>query len=248
MENKPTKLDKLEVFLTDGASKADDLADLKELGVNIDNLLARVEDVVQYRQLIIESEAASFSTDGARELRSFLVAFVAKYRHSTNEDDQIAVGSAIRKYIATIPVEELASVLDLLGNKPVLIDVELEVVKMVVRKLTARPLENTDAMSDLSIRLYEIADAYLNGQFIERKKFGTVALNCVIAIILLGHQFSNEIQQRIVALESIWFKDAVRRRCRAICDELLTRIQQKAVTDTIIRLTNFESQIYESKG
>ena len=49
MNDNRLKLNGLEAFLadTEGESKADDLADLKKLGVNIDDFLARVEATVE---------------------------------------------------------------------------------------------------------------------------------------------------------------------------------------------------------
>ena len=75
--------------------------------------------------------------------------FIEEYRESDDPADLVAVGSAIRNYVATAPVgdalEAAASLLKEQGELEIPIELEVEVTKMLVRKLTANPPAKRDS-------------------------------------------------------------------------------------------------------
>ena len=90
-------------------------------------------------ELILNAEMLrSLDANQADELKSSLISFVRRQKNSADRRTRVVVASAVRKYIALIDQRELGSVDQLLdpqgGTVPP--DVELEVAKMVVRKLT----------------------------------------------------------------------------------------------------------------
>src|SRR5271157_1182952 len=95
------------------------------------------------RKLILEAEVLPFRGRHAAELTPLLKRFIEEYRESDDPADLVAVGSAIRNYVATAPVydalEASASLLNAEGEMEIPIELEVEVTKMVVRKLTANP-------------------------------------------------------------------------------------------------------------
>ena len=78
-----------------------------------DDLIARLcSEAVphsQRRRLIIEAEAAQFTAEEMAKLRPTLRDFVVEFRDSADRMDQTVVASAIRKYVATMPLDELPS-------------------------------------------------------------------------------------------------------------------------------------------
>ena len=115
------------------------------------------------RKLILEAEVLPFRGQQAAALAPLLRQFIEEYRESNVPADLVAVASAIRNYVATAPTDAAfgaaASLLKAEGRLPLPIDLEVEVAKMVVRKLTANPPAQRDRYPDLALRLEELVDA-----------------------------------------------------------------------------------------
>jgi hypothetical protein len=71
------------------------------------------------RKLVIEAEAMKFEPAQVAELNALLRTFIEECRDSDDPQDIVAVGSAIRKYVATMPLDDLPGVAALLdaGHK-----------------------------------------------------------------------------------------------------------------------------------
>lgn len=178
------------------------------------------------RQLIIDAESLCFTAEEITTLARILREFIEACRDSNDPYDVIAVGSAIRKLIATMAVDDLSSVALLLetGHRSQLpVDLELEVVKMVVRKLQVHSAQVSDATAQLAARLAELAEAYLNERLVTREKYGAIALNAVLALALLESSRLDGVIERIRSLRTNWFRQLVQRRARGLRDEIQTR-------------------------
>src|SRR5271165_6265569 len=117
-------------------------------------------------KLVIEAELLEFNEDQAASLAKHLRRFIDDCRESNVPSDLVAVASAIRKFVATASTEEAfdyaASLLRASSRAPLSIELELEVTKMVVRKLTANPPASDQSLPDLAARLKDLCETYLN--------------------------------------------------------------------------------------
>jgi hypothetical protein len=174
------------------------------------------------RQLVIECEFTAFDESQIPELNERMRDFIERNRDSDDPRDLVAVGSAIRKYVATMHADALPSLALLLqpGRAPVPLDVELEVSKMVVRKLTANPREKDDPAPELADRLMEMVCTYLDDRQLPREKYGAVTLNAVLALALLRSRHLPEVRQRLQSIEARWFTELLARRLRAVAQAM----------------------------
>ena len=116
-----------------------------------------------------------------------LYQFVQQHRDSDSQDI-VAVGCAIRKYVAVMSqndLSHLAVLLDAQHNATVPIEVELEITKTLVRRLSQSPPGSPDSEPGLADRLYEIVELYLNSRLLAQDKFAAVALNAILSLCLL---------------------------------------------------------------
>lgn len=181
-------------------------------------------DPVQRRRLVIEAEALDLTIDQAAMLTPLLQQFIDDHRDSNDPADLVAVGSAIRTFIAIATPDDAfayaASLLKAGGRSPLPIELELELAKMVVRKLTARTPETDDPFPELADRLRELVETYLNPRLLGREKHGAVALNAVLGLLLARSRHVPKIIGKVRGLGVPWFEQQVARRAERLKAEI----------------------------
>lgn len=192
-----------------------------------EELLNRLADsgtpAAKQRELILQAEVTSFDDEQAEKLARLLYQYIIENRDSNNANDLVAVGSAIRKFVANLQVEEFHYVSDILSAEhrtPVPMEIELEVAKVVVRKLAQSPPDSDDAERELAARLMELVQTYLNPRLLSRQRYGATALNALLAILLLRARQTQEVIAMLVDLPSTWFVELVVRRASRLRDQL----------------------------
>ncbi len=177
---------------------------------------AKVSDD-QRRQLIIQAEMLRFDETQKQQLLPALWEFIMARRASNNLDDVIAVGSAIRKYVANIATENLGSMATLLeeghcATPP--LDVELEIVKMIYRRFEANPPTEADPQPELAERVREMALDYMTPRVLPHGKHATVAMLAVQALAAMLSKRAPEALARVKQLPQAqhWFREQLRRR------------------------------------
>lgn len=169
------------------------------------------------RELITCAELLRFGEDQRSELLSLLWEFIIAYRDSNELDDLIAVGSAIRKYVANVETAQLDSLATLLepghAGAPSL-HVKLETVKMIYRSFEADPPPSRDPHPQLAQRVYEIAKAYLDPNVLLDGQNAAVAMLAVQALIaMLSGRASDALAMvRRLPEADYWFREQLRRR------------------------------------
>ncbi len=188
------------------------------------------------RRLILEAEVASFRDQEATAIVPLLRQFIEEYRQSSLPADLVAVGSAIRNYVATAPVDEAldtaAHLLEADGRHPLPIALEVEVTKMVVRKLIANLPPERNQYIDLSLRLDELVDDYARPRFLAREKHGAVALNAVLGLVLTRSGRDPVVVERMRTLDAPWFQQILGRRAALLRAGLVTRDLEARLADT----------------
>jgi len=202
-----------------------------ELELAPERVLRRLQDPgiddPERGKLIVEAEVLDFSGDQAILLTGLLRQFIDDRRESNIPRDLVAVASAIRKYVATAGTEEAfdyaACLLKASGRSPLSIELELEVTKMVVRKLTANPPASNESLPDLAARLNELSETYLNPRLLAREKHGAVALNAVMGLVLSRDRLAGNVIRRVHGLGVAWFQQLVGRRASRLKKDLEQR-------------------------
>jgi hypothetical protein len=187
----------------------------------------RVEDLGESieRSLIIDAEGVSFSDDAKPQLCSALLGYIERRRDSQSPDDLIAVGAAIRKLVASIPSDDiqlLAPLMEAGHLAPLPLELELEIAKMVVWKLSLAPPSRPGAMPELAVALLELAQLYLNDRLLPRKGYAATALNAVLALLLMRDHVT-EVIELLGRIRSGWFLDLMVRRVANLKDDFERR-------------------------
>jgi hypothetical protein len=176
------------------------------------------------RKLIIEAEVLPSKGQQGVALARLLRQFIEDCRASNVRADLITVGSAIRNYIAIAPIGEAfavaASLLKADRTFPVPIVLEVEVTKMVVRKLTANPPAERDQYPELATRLEQLVYDYAKPRFLAREKHGTVALSAILGLVLTRSGRDAWVVDRVWAVGVPWFRQLLGRRAAQLRSDL----------------------------
>lgn len=169
------------------------------------------------RELVIQAELLRFGEAQKPELLSVLRDFIGTWRCSDNLDDLVAVGSAIRKYMANIETSNIGTIATLLaashaGTVP--LELKLEIVKMIFRSFEADPPGEPDPEPQLAECVYGLARAYLNPNVLPDGKNATVAMYAVQALVAMRSQRASEALATVSKLpqEYQWFREQLGRR------------------------------------
>jgi hypothetical protein len=179
------------------------------------------------RRLVIASETIDFRGDEARSLTAHLRRFIEEFRSSNEMGDLIAVGSAIRKFMATATADEAmdfaVELLEPNSRAPLSLPVELELTKMIVHKLTSNPVGGRPVAPGLASHLADLAGSYLNPRLLPREKYGAIALNAVLGLAMTGDERSDAILEQVRRTDAAWFTQLVSRRATRLQVELARR-------------------------
>lgn len=181
----------------------------------LDALVDPSTDHVRLRQLVIAAEAIEFSEEQDRKLIPALMRFIKSFRDSNDWEDHIAVCAAIRTYVGAVRAEEIDTVSILLDPKhrtSATLDVVLETLKMIRRKLTVNPPSTTDSHPVLSDHVERLASAYLDPYVFPHGKHAAVAMNAVQSLGGLASRRIVDVIDQVNRLCPRWFRRQLRRR------------------------------------
>lgn len=183
--------------------------------------------IEEARKHILAAEVLDFNGSEREELCPLLHAFAMTYRDSNVAEDLVAVGAAIRKLVAYLPSESLGSLADLLttGRRAYLpLEVELEVAKTILRKLSTHPPATNDSEPVLADRLMDVASTYLNPRLLAREKHGATALNAMLSLMLLRSPHVAEMIDLVRRAATDWFTQLACRRTARLLEDLRRRV------------------------
>jgi|GEM_PF-1752512 len=179
--------------------------------------------------LILFAESLPFEADQQTRLLPHLVAFVKATRTTTDSDELVALGSAIRKLIAYLPFSEFDSLSDLLGSGATVVkEAELELAKGIVYRLSwdeARP-----ECPRLCDDLFDLGMFHSSKRVVDSSSSAAIALNATIALALLGDHRVRDVVATLSRRSLAWFLSLVKTRVR----RLVTKWQKdKRSPDTL---------------
>lgn len=197
-----------------------------------DQILERLKDEnvsdENLRNLIVHGEVLKFEPNQISELVPILHKFILDYRSSNDSTDQVAVGSAVRKMVAYLDQSSFHIITDLLDSghrNQITPEIELELVKSIVRKLKFSPFDKNDALPELSGRLEEIVRVYLNSRMLSRKNYGAIVLNAFNALFLLRSDHFKKVLTYIEQNNVEWFSELLKERTERLMNQVEDRFK-----------------------
>lgn len=163
-------------------------------------------------RLICQVELARFGAAQLPALLPLLWQYILNHRNSNSRDELVAVGAAIRKYIATMPMDQMETLGALLesGHRSLLpMELEIEVAKMVYRNFEVHPPLRPDPQPDLAKRLWEMVQAYINPRILLRDKHAAIASLAIEAIVAMRSILAERAWRAAVECPCRWFAELV---------------------------------------
>ena len=157
-------------------------------------------------------ELTHFDPSQCQVLLPLLWQYILDHRNSNDRDELVAVGAAIRKYVAIMPMDrmgELATVLESGHRFPLPIDLEIEVAKMVYRNFEVHPPVAADPQPELARRLWEKVQAYINPHVLLRDKYSAVTSLAIEAIVSMRSPLAEQAWQAAASCPYSWFAELV---------------------------------------
>lgn len=193
-------------------------------GATVDSAIAILKELSQAddarkRELIINAEAFTFDGNARIELISILRDYIDQNRDSNDQDVLLAVGSAIRKYVAMIDmsdIDSLASILESGHRASTSIEIELEVAKMAFRKFVANPPRELNTHSALADQLADLARVYLNPRVFPKGRCSAVAMLATQASLVMISSHCEQIIAEVKNSPYQWFREQLRRRMDSV--------------------------------
>ena len=161
---------------------------------------------------IIEAEITRFDLQQQHRLLPVLWSYIHAHRNSSTPGELIAVASAIRKYIAIMPMEKmetLAALLDPENRSPLPLELELEVAKMIYRNFEVHPPTHANVRSQLASNLMQMAQAYLNPRLLLRDKYSACASLAIEAIVAMRSSLAEEAWDSALRSPHHWFGEII---------------------------------------
>ncbi len=162
--------------------------------------------------LLCQVELMHFDPSQREAVLPLLWQYIIDHRNSKDCDELVAVGSAIRKYIAIMPMDrmgELAVLLEAGHRSSLPIDLELEVVKMIYRNFEVHPPEVADPHPELAKRLWEMVQAYINPRVLLRDKHSAATSLAIEAIVSMRSPLAVQACQAANTCPYRWFAELV---------------------------------------
>lgn len=197
-------------------------------------------------QAALLAEIVPVAAELKPRLLNGLFKFAHEHRLSENEQAQVAVGAAIRKFAMNMPgnmLDQYATLLIPSETQTVPCRIELELAKGATWRLAQLPESECKHASQLEFRLTELATDYLSSRLILQENYAAIALNALLAVVLLNSHKQQELISRIESLRAgqhhmSWFKELV-------ADRLMEAARKQTVVDPerAVRMQAFARQL-----
>ena len=162
-------------------------------------------------ELICELELTQFGKSQSNLVLPVLWKYIIEHRNSQNHAETVAVGSAIRKYVAMVPIGELGKLTEILASGDRVLmppEIELEIAKMVYRKYEVSP-PPLNVQPDLAERLWSIASIYVVPRMLLRDNYSSVASLAIEALVAMRSRHALEAWRTAQSCPHKWFGEIV---------------------------------------
>ncbi len=184
-------------------------------------LAAREVSVGDQRRMILAAESLRLDAGQAEALKPLLRRYIDQHYGIEQADERVTVASAVRTYVALLKVEELPAVAALIrAERKAPPSFEMEVAKMITRKLTATLPEDAVALHSLGDELLDLAAAYAVPRLLPKRHCGAVALDSMLSLALMRSRHLPTLTTRLQSIPINWFRATVARQAQAVRAEL----------------------------
>jgi hypothetical protein len=162
--------------------------------------------------LICMAELTEFDGSQKTAILPLLWDYITRHRDSNNREELVATGAAIRKYIATMPMDRIGDLSVLLNpnhRAALSLGLELEVAKMIYRNFEVHPPVQADAFPELALRLWEMVQVYINPRIILRDKHSAVASLSIEALVAMRSAWAEAAWRAANENPHCWFSEMV---------------------------------------
>ena len=163
-------------------------------------------------RLICAIELQRFDSSQRETLLPLLWRYILEHRDSNVPQKLVSVGSAIRKYIALMPMDRMGDLVVLLepGHRsPLPIELEIEVAKMVFRNFEVHPPAVEDPHPELAKQFWELVQAYTNPRVLLRSKHSAAASLAIAAIVSMRSPLAVSACETATTCPYHWFAELV---------------------------------------
>lgn len=168
--------------------------------------------------LILFAETAQVSDVGLRHrLKGRLFELASALRESTDAGMRPIVCSAVRTYVSLISPSDADSLLPFL-KPPSLIETRLVTLQSIVHLCEAHPTQRAEIPKPLSDRIYELADKFLDRDWLVPGEKAAIGENATHALAAIGDERVRACLEKIRSLGMRWL-------CRQVARKLDTTLQ-----------------------
>ncbi len=152
-------------------------------------------DIRDLQKMIFIAEDTGFSIEESKIIAPLLLDFAKKYR-DTDPLNEPAVYSAIRTGASMLTLDRVNDLIPLLESKHI-INTTLVTIKMIGRIFEAQPPKRINEYKNLSEKIYDIINIYINIDNLDPNKEATIQLG-VKALAAMG---SNSVQGVLIDIQ-----------------------------------------------
>jgi hypothetical protein len=203
-------------YVPDEAGQAAPSGIAVDVALSAGDILQRLADPNTSRdariQFVCEAELIRFLPTEREALLGLLWQYILDNRDTDDPGALVAVGSAIRKFAAMMPMERMEDLAELIEpghNAAPVIDVELEVAKMAYRNHEVYPPVEPNQRSRLAGELWRLAQDYLNPRFLPREKHSAVASLAIEALVAMRAAVAEQAWRAALECPYQWFGEMV---------------------------------------
>ncbi len=180
------------------------------------------------RQLICLAEVLRFEPAQAVILRLLLRQYVDQYHDPRDKDEEVVVASAIRKFVSSLPVTDLLECQDWLKiERKMPAPLEMEVVKMITRKLTATLPQDVGYLGPIGDLLIDLVRSYLNPRVLSKRFFGATVLDASLSLALLRSPHLTEVANLLRVVRSDVMRFVIARQTKQMSTEIEKRFPEE---------------------
>ncbi len=209
--------------------------------VPLDDHLAAIRDGGRDERAfdaVLELEITPVPADRADETTRVLRGYIERNCSASDERMLTATGAAIRSYVAILPASRLDEVAELL-ERVMHSELENEVAKMTLRKLTAVPPENDDSYPKMAEQLLSLIETYMKPRLLQKDCNGPVAMNSCHALAMMRSCHFKKICEMVEQLDPkfAWFRQQLGRRASRLALDQAKKFPAEKVS---IQLANLK--------
>jgi len=162
--------------------------------------------------LILTAETLQFDDQRLRErVMKTLYRLASELRHSTEPGIKPIVQSAIRCYASMIPVTE-ANTLKTFLEPPHPVETRLVTLQCIANLFESRPPECPEKLQPLADRIYELADKFLDRDWLVPGEKAAIGQNAAFALAAIGDPRLSQCVERVRQLQVSWLTRQLERK------------------------------------